>query len=174
PTDHVFDRGERLRLIVEEQASGTEERCCSPLLAAVQTALVEAHRLQQLPDTYTDVTQGRFASWKAWLKRKLLGNFKQAYVDVLSRQQTAFNQRVLAALHELAECCATLASASQWRPAAAVEHLVREGKVDVLAAMLEGLMKQVAENQRRFQTLEERLARLEETDKANRFPSPVY
>ncbi len=42
------------------------------------------------------------------IKRKLLGNFKQAYVDVLSRQQSACNARLLEAVQELTECCATL------------------------------------------------------------------
>src|SRR5207244_2785670 len=42
------------------------------------------------------------------IKRKLLGNFKHAYVDVLSRQQSAFNTQLLSAVRELAECCATL------------------------------------------------------------------
>jgi glycosyltransferase involved in cell wall biosynthesis len=80
----------------------------SPLLQAVEAALAQAQRLQQLPDSYADITQGWFAQWKAWIKRKLLGNFKHAYVDVLSRQQSAFNQRLLTAIQELAECCAAM------------------------------------------------------------------
>jgi glycosyltransferase involved in cell wall biosynthesis len=113
------------------------EGWCTSLLNAVQDALVEANRLQQLPENYIDVTQGRFASWKAWIKRKLLGNFKHAYVDVLSRQQSAFNRRVLAALQELAECCTTMDS----------------------------LLEQLAASQQRTQALEERVAQLEKTDK---------
>ncbi len=76
----------------------------------VGDALAEAHRLHQLPDTYIDVTQGWFASWKAWIKRKLLGNFKHAYVDVLSRQQSAVNRQLLAVIQELVEYCTTLES----------------------------------------------------------------
>ena len=79
-------------------------------LEGIGNALAEAHRLQQLPDTYLDVTQGRFASWKAWIKRKLLGNFKHAYVDVLSRQQSAVNRHVLDVVQELVEYCTTLES----------------------------------------------------------------
>src|SRR5262249_57682924 len=85
-------------LIVEDKASQDREGCCTPLLAEAQQVLVEAHRLQKLPDDYTDVTQGRFASWKAWIKRKLLGNFKPAYVDALSRQHSPFNHPLLTPL----------------------------------------------------------------------------
>ncbi len=79
-------------------------------LEGVGDALAEAQRLHQLPDTYLDVTQGWFASWKAWIKRKLLGNFKHAYVDVLSRQQSAVNRQLLAVIQELVEYCTTLES----------------------------------------------------------------
>jgi glycosyltransferase involved in cell wall biosynthesis len=79
-----------------------------PLLDEIRTALAEASCCQRLPDDYTDVTEGRFAKWKRWIKRKLLGNFKHAYVDVLSRQQSRFNQQILTALTELADYCATL------------------------------------------------------------------
>jgi len=69
---------------------------------------VGGDRLQRLPDNYLDVTEGWFARGKRWIKRKLLGNFKHAYVDVLSRQQSAVNSQVVTALRELTECCATL------------------------------------------------------------------
>jgi glycosyltransferase involved in cell wall biosynthesis len=97
-----------VRLVVEEGSGRPAESSCAPLLAGVESALAEAHQLQRLPQDYVDVTEGRFARCKRWLKRKLLGNFKHAYVDVLSRQQSAFNQRILAAVHELAEYVATL------------------------------------------------------------------
>src|SRR5262249_26598222 len=51
-----------------------------PMLDEIRAALVWASRLQQLPDDYIDVTEGRLARWKRWIKRKLLGNFKHAYV----------------------------------------------------------------------------------------------
>jgi glycosyltransferase involved in cell wall biosynthesis len=95
-----------LRLVVG--AEGAADGCCGLALEAAQAALVEAERLRQLPDDYTDVTEGAFASLKRRIKRKLLGNFKRAYVDVLSRQQSACNAQLLSALRELAECCATL------------------------------------------------------------------
>jgi glycosyltransferase involved in cell wall biosynthesis len=84
-----------------------------PLLDEIRAALVEASRLQRLPDDYTDVTEGRLARWKRWIKRKLLGNFKHAYVDVLSRQQSRFNQKILTAVTELADYCATLEHAAK-------------------------------------------------------------
>jgi hypothetical protein len=98
----------RMRLIVRAGADADGGACCPPLLETVQAALVEADRLRRLPTDYADVTEGAFAAWKRRVKRKLLNNFKVAYVDVLSRQQSAFNDQVLAALGELAECCATL------------------------------------------------------------------
>jgi len=85
------------------------------MLDEIRAALVGASRLQQLPDDYIDVTEGRLARWKRWIKRKLLGNFKHAYVDVLSRQQSRFNQQVLTALTELADYCATLEHAAKTR-----------------------------------------------------------
>jgi glycosyltransferase involved in cell wall biosynthesis len=81
---------------------------CSDLLAEVNSALAEADGLRALPDNYLDVTQGAFSGFKSQIKQKLLGNFKKAYVDVLSRQQTQCNSQLLAAVQTLAECCATL------------------------------------------------------------------
>jgi glycosyltransferase involved in cell wall biosynthesis len=101
-------RERRLRLVVVGQGEQADGGCCAAALEAARAALVEANGLQRLPDDYTDVTEGLFASWKRRLKRKLLGNFKHAYVDVLSRQQSAFNRQVLGVVRELAECCATL------------------------------------------------------------------
>jgi glycosyltransferase involved in cell wall biosynthesis len=96
-----------VRLVVT--ASGpAETSCCGPQLEHIAADLAEASRLQRLPDDYLDVTSGLLASLKRRLKRKLLGNFKLAYVDPLSRQQSAFNRQILAAVQELAECCATL------------------------------------------------------------------
>lgn len=74
----------------------------SVAVSLIRATLVEAERLQRLPADYTDVTEGWLASWKRWLKRKVLGNFKHAYVDVLSRQQSDFNQRILTILNEMA------------------------------------------------------------------------
>ena len=57
------------------------------------------------------MSAGRFDRLKRWVKQKLLHNFKTAYVDVLSRQQSAFNRQVLAALAELGDGQSTLAHA---------------------------------------------------------------
>jgi glycosyltransferase involved in cell wall biosynthesis len=81
---------------------------CLGILDEAQAALAQAQRLQRLPDDYADVTQGALAGVKLRIKRKLLGNFKKAYVDVLSRQQSACNQQLLQAVQTLTECCQTL------------------------------------------------------------------
>ena len=83
-----------------------------PLIQALEKG--QALDRQQLPDDYLDVTQGFLAGWKRRLKRKLLGNFKHAYVDVLSRRQSQVNRRLITAVQQLTECCATL------------EHAVRD------------------------------------------------
>jgi glycosyltransferase involved in cell wall biosynthesis len=165
-----------LRLIVENSQEPAEGHCCTDLLQAVQAALVEADRQQRLPDDYIDVTQGFLADWKRRLKRKLLGNFKLAYVDVLSRQQSAFNRHILSALHEMAECVALLdhARKPQTGPAyqseatalaAAIERAVGAGKADELAVLLQNLIDQLAESRQRYAALEERLIRLEKSER---------
>jgi glycosyltransferase involved in cell wall biosynthesis len=95
-----------MELVVETEDTGSSVPGREPAAEAVRQSLLEAHGLARLPDDYLDVTQGWLATWKAWIKRKLLGNFKRAYVDVLARQQSQFNQRVLTALNELAESAA--------------------------------------------------------------------
>lgn len=130
-----------LRMAVQEDAETAAEHCCAPLLAVVQSTLAEAHTLQRLPDDYRDVTQGRFARLKRWIKSKLLGNFKHAYVDVLSRQQSAFNQRMLTALQELAECCETLEHAGRVGAPAKPE----EASVAALRARVQELERRLAE-----------------------------
>ena len=74
----------------------------------VDSTLAEAETLAGLPVGYTDVTEGAFAELKRKLKRKLLHQFQASYVDVLSRQQSAFNRTILKAVQELSECSAML------------------------------------------------------------------
>jgi glycosyltransferase involved in cell wall biosynthesis len=148
------------------------ESCCAPLLEQVHVALAEAHALQRLPDNYIDVSTGRFATFKRWIKRKILGNFKRAYVDVLSRQQSGFNQKLLHALQELSECCATLdhvcsnptqtlrgASTPQAEPA---RPGGRVADPEVLKHMLRNLAEQLVETRQRNEQLHDRIARLED------------
>jgi glycosyltransferase involved in cell wall biosynthesis len=99
--------GAPLRLVVQRDGSAAGDGC-RPLLGEAQAALVTVDQVRQLPDDYTDITQGLLAGLKRRLKGKLLGNFKKAYVDVLSRQQSQCNQQLQAAVQALAECCATL------------------------------------------------------------------
>src|SRR5262249_15344510 len=73
----------RLRLVVESERKGKDHSCPTSLLDAVQTALVEAQRLQQLPDDYLDVTEGLLANWKRRGKKKDHGGFKKSYVVIV-------------------------------------------------------------------------------------------
>lgn len=111
-----------LPLTVGPSASATESLGTGPLLDTAQEALAQAYRLQRLPDDYLDVTEGRCARLKRWLKCKLLGNFKKGYVDVLSRQQSEVNGQLIAAVQELSQSCAAL------------DHLVRQlqARIDML------------------------------------------
>jgi glycosyltransferase involved in cell wall biosynthesis len=139
-------------LVVEEGALRQAAGCCRPLLDGVEAALAEAQGRQRLPDDYTDVTEGVLAKCKRWVKRKLLGNFKHAYVDVLSRQQSAFNRYTLAAVAELAECSAMLDHACSTRAA---------DSEDEWATAVRELREAVSETRRRCAALEARLSRLE-------------
>jgi len=98
----------QMELIVAGDFVESSDASGSSFFSAARASLAEAHKRHLLPDNYLDVTQGLFAGFKAWLKRKILRNFKHAYVDVLSRQQTEFNQLILTALQELTEYGATL------------------------------------------------------------------
>jgi glycosyltransferase involved in cell wall biosynthesis len=81
---------------------------CGPALDRVKGQVANAQRQGRLPQDYRDVTEGHFARWKRWLKRKLLNNFKRAYVDVLSQQQSEVNGALADAVETLTRCCATL------------------------------------------------------------------
>ena len=87
-------------LVADVAPAPTPSSFAGPLLAAQG-----AH---QLPDDYVDVSEGRLAKLKLWIKRKVLHNFQHGYVNVLSRQQSAFNRQVLAALAEFADAQAAL------------------------------------------------------------------
>jgi glycosyltransferase involved in cell wall biosynthesis len=151
--------------------AGKETR--SPL-ASARAALAQADRRQRLPHEYADITEGFLANWKRWIKRKLLGNFKQAYVDVLSRQQSDFNRNILEAVHALAECCdhpvqvnpsGDSAAAMEERafPVASIERAVKEGKADELWALLQELIWRLDETRQRLTALEERLRATEDS-----------
>jgi hypothetical protein len=101
--------------------------CAAALLDTVQETLPKAHQLQQLPADYVDVTEGALAPVKRLIKQKLLNNFKHAYVDVLSRQQSQVNGHLVVMIQQLAECCAML------------DHAVAglSQRLDVLEAKLE-------------------------------------
>jgi glycosyltransferase involved in cell wall biosynthesis len=136
-TGRAIGASVEVRLVVGAEAGGS-----SPTPDVVQAPLAAAERLQSLPADYVDVTTGRFAALKRWLKSKLLNNFRRAYLDVLSRQQSAFNRQVLAVLNELVEWCARL------------EH--GGGRT-----VTETVRSQWLAAERRCAALEERVARLE-------------
>jgi glycosyltransferase involved in cell wall biosynthesis len=84
--------------------------------ANLEPALRSVAAYQELPTGYADVSDGRFARLKRWVKHKILHNFQTAYVDVLSRQQSAFNGQVVTALAELGDGQAALAHAVAVQP----------------------------------------------------------
>lgn len=91
---------------------GDEAKVCgvgtAVFLDAIAGTLPRMHQLQQLPTDYVDVTEGTLAPLKRAVKRKLLHNFKHAYVDVLARQQSQLNGQLVLMVQQLAECCAAL------------------------------------------------------------------
>ena len=95
-------------LTIEADQFSRSGSCVSSFLDTVQATLPRTHDLQQLPDDYVDVSEGRLAPLKRLIKRKLLNNFKHAYVDALSRQQSQVNSQVVLMIQQLAECCAML------------------------------------------------------------------
>jgi hypothetical protein len=145
-----------MELVVEDEDRRGADRVCTPMIQVIETALIELQRLERLPDEYTDVTAGRFASLKRWIKRKLLGNFQRAYVDVLSRQQSAFNRQTLTALSELRECCATLQNVNACNADAGVEQGIAG-----FAGFARDLLEELSESRRERAALEERVAWLE-------------
>jgi glycosyltransferase involved in cell wall biosynthesis len=159
------------QLQVELAKGATEDMYCAASLQAVHRALAEAECKQELPTGYLDVTRGFLAKFKRWLKGKLVGNFKQAYVDVLSRQQSAFNHQSLTALQELAECCGLLDQALVERLTRTLtkrEVAAEAGETTDLASLLHHLLDQLADTRRRFAALEARLTRLEGQERVSR------
>ena len=100
-----------MRLLVADGQAAKSAGCAANFLDAVQEMLPRTHRLAQLPADYVDVSEGRLAPVKRLVKRKLLNNFKHAYVDVLSRQQSQVNGQVVLMIQQLAECCGLLENA---------------------------------------------------------------
>jgi glycosyltransferase involved in cell wall biosynthesis len=143
-------RNPSLELLVTTGSPASRANVAEPFLNLAQAALREAHDLQRLPDTYQDITQGFLARWKRSLKEKLLHQFRKSYVDVLSRQQTAFNEKMLAALCQLADGLAALGQA--------------EGTGDDLSSLakkLRRVLKRQRRCERRLADLEERVAGME-------------
>ncbi|HZZ82491.1 MAG TPA: glycosyltransferase [Gemmataceae bacterium] len=98
----------RMPMFVEATVRPDISGGATVFLDAVQESLPATQALAELPADYIDVTEGHLAPVKRLIKQKLLNNFKHAYVDVLSRQQSQVNGQVVQMIHQLAECCALL------------------------------------------------------------------
>jgi hypothetical protein len=143
PTDPASPRA-AMRLEVGTETA-RPECLLSALLETIESTLIQAETLQRLPDDYHDVTAGWFADWKRRIKSKLLGNFKRAYVDVLSRRQSAFNRHVLTILQELMHCCATLEHAGRTVPPGGSEPAIAQERIAELEqrmVRLEALLRE--------------------------------
>jgi glycosyltransferase involved in cell wall biosynthesis len=105
--DH-FQRSMSPAIEIPLEVADGEDDALSMLLRFASDAIADAEKSQTLPTDYLDVTEGRFARMKRWLKQKLLFNFKHGYVDVISRQQSEVNRRLVEAVRQLAECCRSL------------------------------------------------------------------
>jgi glycosyltransferase involved in cell wall biosynthesis len=97
-----------LPLTVEARGTVDAPSCAGTLLEDLQRTLPEVKRLQKLPDDYDDVSDGHLGGVKRYVKWKLLNNFKQGYVDILSHQQSQVNAQLIVAVQQLGECCAVL------------------------------------------------------------------
>ena len=103
----------------------------TPLVHTARQALTDARRLQNLPDDYVDVTEGKLAGLKHKVKRKLLNNFRKAYVDVAFRQQSALNRKMIAVMSLLLDTATVPAgdAALRQRVDQLERHLRRERRV---------------------------------------------
>ena len=91
----------KMKLVVRSTAQASAHAPGDMFLQAAQAALRLAFEQQRLPRDYVDVTEGALAPLKRFLKSKLLHNFRKAYVDVLSRQQSEVNEALVTALCHL-------------------------------------------------------------------------
>jgi glycosyltransferase involved in cell wall biosynthesis len=185
--EHFSSAKSSFRLLVEPKAVNSEDLSCAAWLQSVHSALIQAGHKQRLPIDYIDVTEGFLAKWKRWIKHKLLGNFKHAYVDVLSRQQSAFNSQTLIALQELVECCALLDHAVAakneghgtdtakhgTRPSAGdassltgfIERTVAAGDAGEFALLVHNLLERIVETEQRIAALEARVNQPQENER---------
>jgi glycosyltransferase involved in cell wall biosynthesis len=174
PTEHIMkEPPDAVVDLIVSAVDAPVGGSCGPLLQAAGAALAEADRRQALPDDYLDVTQGRLAGVKRRIKQKLLSNFKHAYVDVLSRRQTAFNKALLEAVQEALECCALLdhaisssvvckSGSSSDELTQAVERAIADGESSAIVDVIRELVDEVIASRDRQDALERRLAALEQ------------
>lgn len=97
-------------MIVREghhQRSHPAHSSLGPMVQSARSALSQAKRMETLPEDYVDVSEGKLANLKRSLKRKLLNNFRRAYVDVAFRQQSALNEKLIAVMSLILETVST-------------------------------------------------------------------
>jgi glycosyltransferase involved in cell wall biosynthesis len=143
---------ERVRIPLSVRAA-TASQPAEPILEELLRKLADADSLVELPDGHTDVSEGKLASLKHKIKQKLLHQFKTAYVDVLSRQQSAMNRLLVEAIQELAECLAMLGQPAEQSEA---NDLAAD-----FAKSVRQLKAQICRIAGRIDEMEERLERLE-------------
>lgn len=91
------------RMDIPHQPGHAAPHALGPMLQTARNALSQAKRMEKLPEDYVDVTEGKLANLKRSLKRKLLNNFRKAYVDVAFHQQSALNEKLIAVMSLLLE-----------------------------------------------------------------------
>ncbi|HQR07101.1 MAG TPA: glycosyltransferase family 4 protein [Gemmatales bacterium] len=99
-----------LRLTINRSDQGnrpSSPHTMGPMLQSARSALSQAKRIENLPEDYVDVSEGKLAGLKRSLKRKLLNNFRKAYVDVAFRQQSDLNEKLIAVMSLLLETVST-------------------------------------------------------------------
>lgn len=116
-----------------------------PIVQTARQVLAEAKQHEALPEDYCDVTEGKLANFKKMLKRKLLNNFRQGYVDVAFRQQSTLNRKLIAVMSLMLESVSSQDVAGQ------------QAQLQRRLAKLESKIKQ---ERRRRQVLQRQLAAL--------------
>ncbi|MFT3879591.1 MAG: glycosyltransferase family 4 protein [Gemmatales bacterium] len=95
----------------DQQHRQSSPHTMGPVLQSARSVLSQAKRMEKLPEDYVDVSEGKLAGLKRSLKRKLLNNFRKAYVDVAFRQQSDLNEKLIAVMSLLLETVSTQDSA---------------------------------------------------------------
>ena len=107
-TEALISGEANIALVISVAGPAANETPAATFLDVVRRALPRAHQACVLPSDYIDVTEGVLAPVKRFIKKKVLHNFKHAYVDALSRQQSKVNSDLVLMVQQLSECCTML------------------------------------------------------------------